>query len=431
MTAAKTPFLSAGTGLRELVSDLYLITLLLVFPLFPGFSGYTNITLSKYVFLLAAAGTYFVSLVLVSVLRPEKLPRPGAPQWAALAFLAAALLSWLCSPWRAESFLGAGRYDGLLSLAVYALSFLAVSLFTRPKPLHFLALGAAVTLCCVVALLQLAGRNPLGLFPGDLTYYDSGVRYSGAYLGTIGNTNILDAVLCLAVPLFAVAAARVRALRCLALPLALALAVLALAGGDGAYFALACTGLAALVFLPHTARGRLRGLCAVLALAAAAICAVRLWPGESGTLYELRCVLRGELRDSFGSSRVLIWRECLALVPARPLLGGGPGTLPLRLDLRFSRTVESTGKLLSTYVDNAHSLYLGYLTNLGAAGLAAYLALLAAAAASAWKRRGPLSDALALGVFCAAVHGFFGLGLVLSEPVFWAALGLLCTVKCR
>ena len=187
--------------------------------------------------------------------------------------------------------------------------------------------GAAVTLCCAVALLQLAGLDPLGLFPGDLTYYDSGVRYSGTYLGTIGNTNILDAVLCLAVPVFAVSAARERALRWLFLPLALSLAVLALAGGDGAYLALGSTVLAALVFLPRTARGRRFGLLAAFGLTAAAVCAVWLYPGESGTLHELRCALEGKLDDSFGSSRVLIWRETLALVPARPLLGGGPGSL--------------------------------------------------------------------------------------------------------
>ena len=428
MTVTDIRLFSAGTGPRERVSDLYLIILLLVFPLFPGFSGYENITFSKYALLLAAAGTYLAALIAASLLRPAPLPRFGAPQWAATAFFAAALLSWLCSPWRAESFLGAGRYDGLLSLAVYVLSFLGISLFTRPKALHFRAFGAAVTLCCAVALLQLAGRNPLGLFPGGLTYYDAGIRYSGAYLGTIGNTKILDAVLCLAVPMFAAAAARERALRWLWLPLALSLAVLALAGGDGAYLALGCTALAALCFLPRTPRTRRLGRLAAVAIAAAALCAVWAYPGESGTLYELKSALHGELRDSFGSSRVLIWRECLALVPARPLLGGGPGTLALRLDIRFSRTVESTGAVLTSFVDNAHNVYLGYLANLGVLGLAGYLALLAAAAVRAC-RRSALSDALALGIFCAAVHAFFGLGLVLSEPVFWAALALLCTVK--
>ena len=223
-------------------------------------------------------------------------------------------------------------------------------------------------------------------------------------------------MLCLAVPVFAVAAARERALRWLFLPLALSLAVLALAGGDGAYLALGSTVLAALVFLPRTARGRLFGLLAALALTAA--------------LHELRCALEGKLDDSFGSSRVLIWRESLALVPARPLLGGGPGTLALRLDIRFSRVTES-GAVLTSFVDNAHNVYLGYLANLGALGLAGYLALLLTAALRAWRCRSARSDALALGVFCAAVHGCFGLGLVLSEPVFWAALGLLCTAKRR
>ena len=33
---------------------------------------------------------------------------------------------------------------------------------------------------------------------------------------------------------------------------------------------------------------------------------------------------------------------------------------------------------------------------------------------------------LALGLLCASVHACFGLGLCISEPLYWLALGLLC-----
>ena len=146
------------------------------------------------------------------------------------------------------------------------------------------------------------------------------------------------------------------------------------------------------------------------------------WKGESGTLWELRQVLRGELSDEFGSSRVLIWRECLALVRERPLLGGGPGTLPLRLDIRFSRYVSETGRTLASYVDNAHNVYLGTLVNCGAVALAAELGVLVLALRGAFRDRD--RAALATALAGALVHGLFGLGLCISEPVFWLALGL-------
>ena len=49
--------------LTERITDVYLITMLLLFPLFFGFSGYTEITASKFVFLLAATGLWLAALL--------------------------------------------------------------------------------------------------------------------------------------------------------------------------------------------------------------------------------------------------------------------------------------------------------------------------------------------------------------------------------
>ena len=102
---------------RERVTDLYLITILLVFPLFPGISGYSDITRAKFVFLLAVTGLWTAALVFC-FLRERKRPRMGQAQWMMAAFLAFCLLSWWHSPWRERSFLGAGRYDGMLSALI-------------------------------------------------------------------------------------------------------------------------------------------------------------------------------------------------------------------------------------------------------------------------------------------------------------------------
>ena len=483
---------------RTALTDAYIVLLLSGFLLFPGFSGYLDITFSKYVFFLTATGAWLLGAALLSLPlthpvgeRSRPLLRRITPRRAAVLLLGVLILSWLRSPWRWDAFLGASRWDGLLTWAGYLLVFLGVSRFTRPKRLHASALALALTLCCAVGVLQILGMNPLHLYPGDYRYQDSGTLYSGVYLGTVGNTNLLDAVLCAALP--ALLGLWLRdGDRIGLLPLPFAAFVLASAGGSGAAAALGACALAVLPWVVTRPAALRRGLratpllllpgAAALAwrpdyverqlipravisplpvlLAAAGLAALLLsvlpplsregerpervlspqgllplgyaagilaalgllwfWPGGSGTLYELHETLHGRAADSFGSSRVLIWRQCLALVPEYPLLGGGPGTLALRLNIEFSRYVPETGRTLTAFVDNAHNIYLGCLVNCGALSLAAYLLLLALA-----LRRGG-SGPLRAGIFCACVHGFFGLGLVLSEPVFWVLLGLLC-----
>ena len=478
--------------LTERITDVYLITMLLVFPLFFGFSGYVEITFSKYVFFLAASGLWLAALIAAAFLRRLRLPPRSPVLCAALISALIALLSWSFSGDLGRSLVGAGRYDGLITSLAYTLCFLGAACFARPKLLLIRALALSVSLCLLVALIQLGGGNPLGLYPRGLTYFDHGVRYSGVYLGTLGNTNILDAVLCLALPVFAglyIAGER----REMLVPLALAVPVLCKAGGDGAYLSLLVLGLFGPILLltdltrirralrlasvlllmaalarwwqpepgaplrfvyspavgwlvlafpvcsalsrlplpasfspsPRTLRiffAALAGVCAV-----AALIVVLTWKGQSGTVYELKCLLHGQAEDSFGSNRIRIWRACLALVPARPLLGYGPGMLAAHLNVAFSRYVPETGETLRSYADNAHNVYLAALVNTGILGLAALLAQLVLAGRCAAKRLSdPLFLSLALGLICAAVHGLFGLGLCLSQPLFWLALGLLC-----
>ena len=490
---------AGGRYSQELATDLYLITILCIFPLFSGFSGYTDVTFSKYVFWMAATAFWLAALLILCFLRRSP-GRLGAEQLAALVFLTVCLCSWLFSPYRRDSFLGAGRYDGLLTIVSYVLCFLGVSRFTHPKPLHAHAFAVGIILCCAVGVLQLFGLDPLRLFPGTMTYYDAGMLYSGTYLGTIGNTNLLDAALCAALPLFFalwVCGDGGEAGTLFLFPLLPGCFLLVRAGGSGAMLALAVCALVAAPLLFTDLQKLRRGMrgCAVMllscgaalsyapvyaqrrlsvrftaspavfaALAGAlllfgfsflrsrrfhptakalrrafllldaaavlgALAAVRFWSGTEGTVYELQNALRGQLSDSFGSSRILIWRNCLALIPERPLLGGGPGTLALRLDVTFSRFVPETGLTLTSFVDNAHNIYLGYLVNCGALGFASYLGLLACAFLGTMRKlklQRTMIPALALSVVCSAVHGFFGLGLFICEPFFWCILGLLC-----
>ena len=153
--------------------------------------------------------------------------------------------------------------------------------------------------------------------------------------------------------------------------------------------------------------------------------AAYFWKGTEGSVYELSQVLHGKLEDSFGSSRILIWRKSLELVPGHLLFGSGSGTLALRLDLSFSRYVEETGKTLSTTVDNAHNDYLGILVNTGLLSLVAYVLAQALSLIKAIKTARPVALCLACALLCYWVQAFFGLGLFLVSPLMWLLWGLL------
>lgn len=187
------------------ITDKYIYVMLLIFPLFIGFDGYSEITASKHMFMLVSAGLWLAALVFFCIRRAEPPPRPKGAQITALVFFGTCCLSALFSEFGAEVLVGTGRYDGLVTIAVYLLIFLGVSAYGRPKRPYVYALGISTFLTCLVALVQLFGKNALWLFPNNWCFYDAHVKYTSEFLGTIGNTNLLSGFLCLSIPLLSAA----------------------------------------------------------------------------------------------------------------------------------------------------------------------------------------------------------------------------------
>ena len=487
-------FLPKAAPLRERATELYIYVMLLVYPLFTGFWGYSRITDSKFGFFAAATLAWLAVLAFAPGGRRFSLRDRPAAEKCVLVYLVLCVVSALLSPDGTKTLAGAGRWDGLLTTALCCAAFFGCARFARMRSGYLFAAALSAGVNCVVALLQLAGFDPLRLFPSGCTFYDAGVRFSSVFFGTIGNADLFAAYLCLVLPLtmayyitsrkrngwlaagvflfalslffsgvsggalaFAVCllcgapfvltdgerlrrALELAAVVCLAACAASPLRVITPAGGGavtiGGRFsrlslllpaAAACFVLLRLLTAKKQFRSRnLKRFFASLSLllAAGAVAAVWFYPGKSGTLFELSQVLHGHAEDGYGSSRVLIWRKLLALVPARPLLGYGPGTLSLHLDVHFSRYVAQTGKTISTYVDNAHNVYLGILANTGALSLAAYLAAMAVSLRRAVRSRARFAAPLACALLCYWVQDFFGLGLFLVSPLMWVLWGL-------
>lgn len=413
----------------EWLTDKYIAAMLLVFPLWTGFHGYSDITRSKFVFFAAATAIWLAALTVLRIAGRERRRRPTAGRLCASAFMLAAAASWLLSDYRSASLLGSARYDGLVTLLLYGGIFLGVSAYGKPKKYYVYLLAVSASLCSAVALCQLGGVDALGLFPDGLSYSDSGTLYAGQYLGTIGNVDILAAFYCLCIPVFIGTAASSGEKRDLALlaPAALCAWVLWRSGVSSGILALCVCALVAVPYYVNLCFHR-RGLtrlfvCLSAALCAAALAAVYFWPGDSGTVWELSRLMRGDAADSFGSHRVLIWRDALSLWRERPIFGSGPDAYATVSGLRFTRYVPETGVTLIAYVDNAHNEFLNYLVNIGLLGLLPYIAL-CVLTVSYWLCGS--APGFGCGALCYVVQSVFGLGLCLVVPVFWIFMGLVC-----
>ncbi|MDO5786086.1 MAG: O-antigen ligase family protein [Eubacteriales bacterium] len=106
-------------------------------------------------------------------------------------------------------------------------------------------------------------------------------------------------------------------------------------------------------------------LLAALILLLAAFAFLYFYTGFSAnsTLFQIHELLHGQWDDSFGSGRLYIWRQALALVREAPLFGGGPDTLAQRGLEGFSRYNEVLQMTVSSEIDAAHNEYLNILVN--------------------------------------------------------------------
>lgn len=419
----------AFCGGRPAAAATALLALLLLglFPLYCGWRGYAAITAAKRsLFLLLCAG-YALALLAVWLRAPRRLCRPVFP-WAErllLLFFLAACVSLLLSAHRPAL----TADSGLLLLALYIGLALAVGCFGRWHAAYLYAAALALLLCSLLALAQLLGANPLSLYPAGYGYADGGVRYVGWFLGTVGNIDLLSSYQCLTLPLLFFGAPQLPRPGRAFVWLAAGLGLLVLVWMHVSAGILAVTLTACLLLPLCLPRGWRRAVYFALALLfVLALLLVYAYDGaEAGTVWELSRLLHGDIRDSFGSSRILIWRDALdGLSRGELLLGSGPGTRAAHFSTVFTRESEA-GVVLTARVSNAHSEYLDLLLENGLLGLTLYLAALAAAARRALPALAGDATARALGgsLLCYLLHAFFHSAEVLVAPLFWLLLGLL------
>ena len=394
---------------------------------------------------------------------------------AAVIYIILTLISALCSDYFPKTIFGSGRHEGTLTIAIYGLTFIFVSRHYRPHLLHAAVFGASVIAFDIISLLQAAGMNPFGLYPDGLSWADRNVKYSGEFIGTIGNADLVSAFLCIAIPLTAVVGGHlvfgslaegsravpvsildevgeiekninkkrvnkklsistgIICLTAAALSLVL-LAVIKVTAGllAMAFVCLIAAPVAAYIFLDSQKRKMIAAYLAALVLAGCAagafIYAETSLPGTAGELHE---IMHGNIDDSFGTSRIYIYRNILERVPSHLFLGTGPDTIG-HMDIEpFQRYDAESGVMVKARIDTAHNEFLNVLACQGIAALCAYVAfalgVMAAAlcgmvnCAAALRRRVGSAAALRRDVNCAAVFARPGGGAGYSDAAAAAA----------
>ena len=425
-----------GPSLMEHITDAFLVLLLTVYLFWFDGEGFVGIGAAKWRLFCVLAFGYVGGMLLLSAemcLVGGRRPtlRPWTPQkWFVVAYLALTVLSAVFSAYPKLALLGAARHEGALTICLYGLILLLAAMFGRPKRWHVWLLAGVTALQCVLCIWQMHGANPLGLYPEGVTYFDAGKRYSGEYLGTIGNSNRVGAFLSLSLGLLTAALLRMEGKRrflllpVLALGLFTVLKMWVLSCIDGIAGGLL---LASPVILPVGRRARRMIALAELGCVLAAAAVVFFVPFRGGMLQDVHMALHGNVPRSVDSGRLYIWKNVLERVPRHPLLGTGPDTMGLSDIKPFERVDDAAKVVYRGTIDAAHNEYLNILYHQGIPALAAYLGALVLLAVQ-WVRAAQKNAAAAIlgtAALCYAIQAFFNISMYLVTPYFWLVLGLL------
>ena len=422
--------------LPEVAALLFAGLMLGFFPL-ALLSDYGSLTRGKFIVLVFLCCDFGLALLL-ALAWTRRFRSPSAlwrdwsvPQKLLLDLGLLALISALISPYPQLVLLGGSRWTGLVALVLMLFTALSLASLGRWHDGFFMIVAISALLMSILCLVQLAGGNPLGLYPHGMSYADGGELYQGRFLGAVGNVDMLSAYWCLTLPLLLGGVLLMPGkLRLLPLAALIAGLVVELAADvDSGVLALSLSALIMLPFLLPLPWRKRAWLAAGLLIAAALVLIYFYNGPEQGTLWQLSRVLHGDVQDRFGSSRIRIWKEAIASMGGWRdwLLGTGPGTRSQHFSIVFERVGDS-GQTIRTVVDASHNEYLDILLEQGAVGLILYVAALIATAVSALravKRGDRVALILAWSGLAYCLQAMFNISSVVIAPLFWTVWGLL------
>ena len=424
------------------VSAVYLVLLLTFFLFYVGGDGYLSILKHKYDVFNWISAAYIVVMLLLPLeylLISEKktfrlrdvVSNNSWSQRLIAAYLLLTIVSALLSPHQDLVWFGGDRHEGAVTIGLSCLCFLLLSKTARPARWLIDLCAVAVLLESVLCILQLSGRNPFALYPHGLTYYDADVKYSGAFLSTIGNVDFLGAFFCITIPilwssLFVLKDRR----RWLYVPVVMtALYVVVKMEVMLCWLGLALGAVVTLFLLADGSRtlrwALFAGLCLLGASALVLIWFVDL---PMKLPHEIHLLLHGSADFSLDSGRLRIWRDVLARVPEHFWFGTGPDTMRCSDIAPFTHFDEALQIQRVGKIDAAHNEYLNILYHQGIFALLAYVGALASALATGLKQCGkdPRLKLLIPAFSAYLIQAVFNISMFVSAPFFWAVFAMIC-----
>lgn len=189
-----------GRYVLELLSDIYIAAIIILFPLIVDSTGFFHIFECKWYSYLIIGGTYLIAIIFVYlyylILKKINLLKGTKISWIqklAILFLIVNIISCFASPYfdKYNLFIGIGRGEGLIMMTLYTMSFLFITLFAKFKKRYILYFSISSMLLNFIAILQYIGFNPFNM-------YQKGIgTHNVSFMTTIGNIDFISAMYCI------------------------------------------------------------------------------------------------------------------------------------------------------------------------------------------------------------------------------------------
>ena len=187
------------------IGEMAVFLFMIVFPVFV-WTDYSDITAMKLAFFLVCTLGFGLSVVFCKLML-RKDWKEYLPDLFLFTFLCSGVVSWFNSPYFGKNndqgfdynLFGAGRFDGLIFLAAYALLYWLSSRYCRLQLKYVRGFAIILLAMCVIAVIQLSGINALHLYPPS-----SYKGHPDEFLSTIGNVDVMAGFLCLMMPMVGV-----------------------------------------------------------------------------------------------------------------------------------------------------------------------------------------------------------------------------------
>lgn len=317
------------------------------------------------------------------------------------------------------------RYEGMLTLIVYSLIYIASKKFLSFKNKK----GLYVLLYVIFLPIAILGIGQY-FFKAKVKSIFS-YLFVGSVIGNFGNTNFMGSFLILGLPIFVIRFIKDKKW------LSFATANLLFFDLIACYARSAWVGFGALVIMLLIYAIKQKDKKIWIRAIALGLCFIAIF----SFLYfspnskvkskvnvigkELNSAVTDGIDDKMGSGRIILWKEALKLIVKHPIFG--VGTDNLHNGYKANGAYERFNFKTNMIATKAHNEYLQIAATEGIPCLIAYLSLIAMILLDKRKHFFNSTIYFMIGscIICYLVQAFFNISITRVAPVFWFILGLM------